>query len=69
MGMIKLPLVLLFTTMCLSSFAHPIDVEEARAIAMDFMLHHDDGYVNGRMAKHIRLNQYVPETAKDNLKM
>ena len=67
MGMIKLPLVLLFTTMCLSSFAHPIDVEEARAIAMDFMLHHDDGYVNGRMAKHIRLNQYVPETAKDNL--
>ena len=64
----RLSFILLFLSLCLNTIARPIDVDEAKAIAMDFLIHQNDGYVNGRMAKRISLTQYVPKTICENSK-
>ncbi|MBR3454794.1 MAG: C10 family peptidase [Bacteroidaceae bacterium] len=63
----KISIILLFATVCLNCIAHSIDVDEAKAIAMDFLTKHEDGYVNGRKAKQIRLVQYIPKTTEEYL--
>ena len=62
----RLSFILLFVSLCLNTIARPIDVDEAKAIAMDFLIHQNDGYVNGRMAKRTSLTQYVPKTICEN---
>ena len=63
----KISIILLFATVCLNCIAHSIDVDEAKAIAMDFLTKYEDGYVNGRKAKQIRLVQYIPKTTEEYL--
>lgn len=62
----RLSFILLYVSLCLTTIARPIDVVEAKAIAMDFLTHQSDGYVNGRIAKRASLTQYVPKTICEN---
>lgn len=66
---------LLFATLWLRVCANPIDEDEARAIAMQFLVSSNDGYVNSRTSRDVRLvrcplkvlDEDVEDTSSDAL--
>ena len=61
-----LPLFLLFATLWVNVTANPIDEDKARAIALDFLVSCDDGYVNGRTSREVRLERCPLKTLSEN---